>query len=119
VIVDRGNGEFARTRRLGAARFERAVRRVILDRGGRKPSLRILRRLFAALADPAGVIAARAGALERVALLLEDWQHTGRRLAEVEARMTGVLDQLGSTGLVTSITGGVRRRRRSDPGPGR
>ena len=40
---------------------------------GRNRRLRILRRLFAALADPAGVTAHRAGALERVQLLLADW----------------------------------------------
>ena len=55
---DRDRGEFARTRRLGPARFDQAVRREITRRGGQKPSLRILRRLFAALDDPAGVTAA-------------------------------------------------------------
>lgn len=30
--------------------------------------------MFAALADPAGVIAHRPGVLERVQLLLEDWR---------------------------------------------
>ncbi len=57
----------------GLARFERAVRREITKRGGQKPSLRIVRNLFAALADPTGVLAHRRGALERVQLLLEDW----------------------------------------------
>ena len=38
------------------------------------------RKLFAALTDPAGVTAHRAGAMERVQLLLEDWQHAHRRL---------------------------------------
>jgi transposase len=61
--------------------------------------------LFAALGNPAGVIAHRAGALERVQLLLADWQHAYQRLAHVEARMTSVLDELGLTALVTSITG--------------
>jgi transposase len=56
VILDRDGGDFTRTRRLGAARFEQAVRREITKRGGQKPSLRILRALFAALGDPAGVI---------------------------------------------------------------
>jgi transposase len=72
VIAGRDRGDFGRTRRLGAARFEQAVRREITRRGGQKPSLRILRALFTALGDPAGVIAHRAGALERVQLLLED-----------------------------------------------
>jgi transposase len=34
VIVDRGGGDFARTRRLGAARFEHMVRGEITKRGG-------------------------------------------------------------------------------------
>ena len=37
---------------------------------GKNPNRRIARSVFAALADPAGVIAHRAGALERVQLLL-------------------------------------------------
>jgi transposase len=105
VIAGRDGGDFARTRRLGAARFEHAVRREITRRGRQKPCLRIVRGLFAALANPAGVIAHRPGVLERVQLLLEDWQHAKDRLAETEQRMTGVLDQLGLTALATSITG--------------
>ena len=105
VIAGRDGGDFARTRRLGAARFEHAVRREITRRGGQKPCLRIVRGLFAALADPAGVIAHRPGALERVQLLAEDWQHAKDRLAETERRMTAVLDELGLTALVTSMTG--------------
>jgi transposase len=105
VVVDRDRGEFARTRRLGPVRLEQAVRRVIRARGGHKPSLRILRRVFGALTDPAGVLPARAGALERVQLLLADWQHSQQRLAEVETRMTAVLDELGLTRLATSIPG--------------
>jgi transposase len=105
VILDRNGGDFGRTRRLGAARFEQAVRREITKRGGQKPCLRILRKLFAALGDPAGVIAHRPGALERVQLLMEDWQHNQHKLADTEQRMTGVLDELGLTALVTSITG--------------
>ena len=105
VILDRDGGDLARTRRLGPARFEHAVRRLILRRGGQKPCLRIARRLFAALTDPAGVTAHRPGALERVHLLLADWDDAHRRLADTETRMTGVLDELELTGLVTSITG--------------
>ena len=105
VILDRDSGDFDRTRRLGATRFEQAVRREITRRGGQKPSLRILRNLFVALADPAGVLAHRPGALERVQLLLEDWAHTQHKLADTEQRMVAVLDQLELTELVTSITG--------------
>jgi transposase len=81
------------------------VRREITRRGGQKPCLPIVRGLFTALADPAGVIAHRPGALERVALLLDDWRHAQDRLAETERRMTAVLGELGLTGLVTSVTG--------------
>jgi transposase len=105
VIVGRDGGDFARTGRLGPARFEHAVRREITRRGGQKPCLRIIGGVFAALADPAGVIAHRPGALERVALLLEDRQHAQERLADTEQRMTCVLDELKLTGLATSITG--------------
>lgn len=105
VILDRDGGDLARTRRLGPARFEHAVRRLILRRGGQKPCLRIVGKMFAALTDPAGVTAHRRGALERVQLLLTDWHDAHRRLLETENRMTGVLDELELTELVTSITG--------------
>ena len=105
VILDRDFGDFDRTRRLGPSRFEQAVRREITKRGGQKPSLRILRASFAALADPAGVIAHRPGVLERVQLLLEDWAHTQHKVADTEQRMVAVLDELELTELVTSIIG--------------
>jgi hypothetical protein len=101
VIAGRDCRDFAGTRRLGAARFERAVTR----RGGQKPYLRILRAMFAALSDRAGVIAHRPGALERVALLAEDWQPAQDRISQIEQQMTAVVDELGLTALVTSITG--------------
>jgi transposase len=63
------------------------VRREITRRGGQKPCLPIVRGLFTALADPAGVTAHRSGALERVQLLAGDWQHTQDRLAETERPM--------------------------------
>jgi transposase len=48
---------------------------------------------------------ARPGGLERAQLVLADWLDTRRRLADVERRMVAVLDELGLTGLVTSIHG--------------
>lgn len=87
------------------ARFETAVRREIIRRGGQKPSLRIVHRLFSALTDPAGVIAHRPGAMERVAFLLQDWQAASHKLTDTETRMVAVLDELQLTVLVTSITG--------------
>jgi transposase len=61
VVVDRDGGDLERTRRLGLARFETAVRREIAKRGGQKPCLRIVHKLFTALADPTGVLAHRRG----------------------------------------------------------
>jgi hypothetical protein len=47
----------------------------------------------------------RPGALERVHLLLEEWQHAGQRLADTNARMLRVLDQLQLTALASSNPG--------------
>lgn len=81
------------------------MRREITKRGGQRPCLRIARKLFVALSDPAGVIAHRPGALERVQLLLEDWTENERKLTDTEARMTAVLGELELTELVPSISG--------------
>jgi transposase len=105
VVLDRDGGDLTRTRRLGLARLESAVRREIVRRGRQKPCIRIVRLLFAALTDPAGVIDHRPGVLERVWLLLGDWLETHRRLLDTETRMTTILDKLELTELVTSITG--------------
>ena len=64
-----------------------------------------MRRLFAALTDPAGVTAHRPGAFERLAWTLQDWDDAKAKLAHTEQRMTAVLDQLELTDLVTSIDG--------------
>ena len=47
----------------------------------------------------------RPGALERARLALADWRDTRARLADTETRMVAVLDDLGLTGLVTTIAG--------------
>jgi transposase len=105
VVLDRDGGDLTRTHRLGVARLASATRRKIIRRGKRKPCLRIVRLLFAALTDPAGVTARRPGAVERVAPLLGDWRETHRRLLDTETRMTTILDELRRTELATSITG--------------
>ena len=105
VVMVRDGGDLARTRRLGAARFERAVRKEVVRRGKVRPCLRIVGRLFAALTDPAGVTAHRPGAFERLAWTLQDWDDAKAKLADTEQRMAVVLDQLGLTELVTSIDG--------------
>ena len=105
VIMTRDGGDFTRTRRLGPARFEHAVRRELTRRGGIRPCLRILRKLYAALADPSGVIAHRPGAFERMSWLIEDWDTARAKLADAEARMASVLDDLELTELACSIPG--------------
>ncbi len=105
VITDRDGGDLARTRQLGLARFETAVRRQITKHGRQKPSLRIVRNLFTALSDSTGVLAHRHGAFERVAFLLQDWHTTTAKIADTETRMSAVLDELRLTELATSIPG--------------
>jgi transposase len=105
VVLERDGGDLDRTRRLGAARFETQARREITKRGGQKPCLRILRKLFTALSDPTGVVAHRRGALERAGWVLADWETDQHRLIETEQRMVEVLDELELTELATSIPG--------------
>ena len=105
VVVRRDGGDLARTRRLGPARFERAVRAEVTRRDGVRPCLRIVRRLFAALEDTAGVLAHRPAVFERLEWTLADWDDARAKLENVEARMVSVLDEQGLTALVTSIEG--------------
>jgi transposase len=81
------------------------VRRELPRWGGIRPCLRIIRAVFAALAGPAGVRAHRPGALERAHLALGDWRDIRARLADTEARMGAVMDELGLADLVTTIAG--------------
>ena len=60
-----------------------------------RPCLRIIRAVFAALADPAGVTAHRPGALERAHLALGDWRDIRARLAGAETRMYTVMEEPG------------------------
>jgi transposase len=105
VVLNRCGGDLARVRRLGLSRFTTAVRRELPRWDARRPCLRIINALFAALGDPAGVRAHRPGGLERAQLVLGDWAETRRRLTQVEDRMTATLGELGLTDLVTSIDG--------------
>jgi transposase len=105
VITDRCCGDPARLRKMGYTRFLAAVRRELPRWGGKYVRHSIVTGLGAALADPGGVRAQRRGALERMHLLVAGWRSLRTRLAEVEARMCAVLDELGLIGLVTSIDG--------------
>jgi transposase len=90
---------------MGYDRFAAAVRRELPRWGAKRACRKIVTGLWEALADRGGVTAQRRGALERVHLLMADWRSLRTRLAEVEGRMCAVLDELGLTGLVTSIDG--------------
>jgi transposase len=105
VVINRDGGDLDRTRRLGPARFQRAVRREVIRRGGQRPCLRIVRHLFAALSDTAGVLTHRPAAFERIAWVIDDWDHAKASLVDTETRMVTVLDELELTDLATSIEG--------------
>jgi transposase len=105
VITDRCCGDPARLRKMGYDRFAAAVRRELPRWGAKNLYRKIVTGLWEALADRGGVAAQRRGALERVHLLMADWRSLLTRLADTEARMCAVLDELGLTGLVTSIDG--------------
>ena len=105
VVLDRCAGDLGRVQRGGLGQFTAAVRRELPRWGGIRPCLRIIRAVFAALADPAGVRAHRPGALERAHLALGDWRDIRARLADTETRMGAVMDELGLADLVTTIAG--------------
>ena len=105
VVMGRDGGDLDRTRRLGPTRFEHAVRREVTRRGKARPCLRIVRKVFTALTDTAGVLAHRPAAFERIAWVIEDWDHAKTKLVDTETRMVAVLDELGLTELATSIDG--------------
>lgn len=105
VIMTRDGGDFARTRRLGPTRFEHAVRRELTRRGQQRPRLRIVRNLYTALTDQTGVLAHRPGAFERISWLLEDWDTAKAKLADTEARMVAILEELQLRDLACSIQG--------------
>lgn len=94
-----------RVRRMGPARFERAVARALPKVGGRRRNLRILAAVMTAAREPGGLLAERAGALERARFAFDDWQHARGELCEVERRMVETLDTLGLAELVTSVPG--------------
>jgi transposase len=90
---------------MGFEAFADAVTTELPRWGGQRRNLRILRAIWAAAQSPGGVGAERAGACERAADVLRDWQRALAEIADVEHRMLGVLDALELTDLVTTITG--------------
>jgi transposase len=104
VVVD-ADGDLAGLAAAGVDGFTAAARVRLSRFGAIRLSHRIARGVFTALTDPAGAGAQRPGALERIGLVLADWQHVQTRQADTEARMTGMLDAMGLTAVVTSIPG--------------
>src|SRR5205085_2226084 len=109
-------GDLARTRRLGAVRFEAQVRKEVARWGASKPCLPIARKIFSVLDDRAGVLAHRPGALERVALVLADWHETTQRCAAAE---TGDLRRFASARAVVKHAGLAPRQKASGAFTGR
>jgi len=105
VVTDRCCGDPARLRKMGYDRFVAAVRRELPRWGAKRACRKIAAGLWEALADAGGVAAQRRGALERVHLLMGDWRSLLARLADAEARMCAVLDELGLAALAASIDG--------------
>src|SRR6266508_769220 len=109
VVLARTAGDPATLSRLGEGRYTRAVTRELARWGAKRRCLRIVRAVWAAATTPqalaTGVGSQRPGALERAGLTLDDWHHALGQLAEAEQRMTGVLDSLDLTSLVTTIPG--------------
>ena len=100
-------GELSELGQRGWEQFAAAVRAELA--GATRWYSVIVRAVFDAATDPAaaavGVVDQRAGALERVRFALADLAHLRAQIAEVETRMTRVLDTLGLTELVTGIPG--------------
>lgn len=90
---------------MGLDGFASAVTAELPRWGGQRRNLRILRAIYAAAGHPGGVGAERAAATERAADAVRDWHRALHEIADVEARMLGVLDALELTELVTTITG--------------
>jgi transposase len=105
VVTSRCCGDPRRARRMGYDRFLAAVRRELPRWGGKLVRHAVVRGLWDALADTAGVAAQRPGALERLRLLLEDWRDLRARLAATSGLMVAALEDLGLAGLVSSIDG--------------
>jgi transposase len=105
VITGRCCGQPGRVRKMGYDKFLAAVRRELPRWGGKYVRHSIVKGLWQALADTGGVATQRRGALERLHLLLGDWRALRARLADTEARMTSMLDELGLADLAASIDG--------------
>lgn len=106
VVLDRCDGDPARLRRLGLARFTDAVRRELPRWAGQKIRRRIVDAVFAATTNTTGAVARhRRGALQRAGWAIGDLRSARAACDQVQTQMLAVLDDLGLTELITSIDG--------------
>ncbi len=121
VAVERigPGGDLGELRRYGWARFAAAVRRELVRWGGQRVSWRVVRGVYDAATDPVraavGVAGQWPGALERVGFALADLHRLTGALADIEARMLAVLDELHLQPAGRNHPRGVRGRGRRDP----
>jgi len=96
VVTSRCGADPGRLAGAGAGEFAVLVRAAVGGWGGQRPDGRVLRAVFAALADSEGAVAwSRRGLFRRIAGELEDLARTRAQLRAVHAEMTAVLDELG------------------------
>jgi transposase len=85
--------------------FAAAVRAELPQWGGVRRNHRVLAAAFEAARHPGGVRSEVPAAAERARFSLLDWQHALGALAEVEAALVEVMEELGLAELVTTIDG--------------
>jgi transposase len=96
VVTSRCGAQPGKLAEPGLEAFTVLVRGAVPGWGGRRPSGRVCRAMFAALTDTDGaVVSHRRGLLRRCADELGDLQRTRAQLRAVEADMVAVLAELG------------------------
>lgn len=90
---------------MSEEQFLAALRDQLRAVGGQTVWRRIAVAVHAAAADPGGIAAGRSAILERAAFACQDWMTALAALADIEARMVGVLGELDLIRLVTTIPG--------------
>jgi transposase len=96
VVTARCGGQPETLAAAGLEAFTALVRSAVGGWGGQRPDGRVLRAVFAALADTEGAVAwSRRGLFRRIADELGDLQRVRAQLRAVEADMVTVLGELG------------------------
>jgi transposase len=90
---------------MSEQQFLAALRDQLATVGGQKAWRKIALAVHAAAAAPGGIAAERTAICERAAFARQDWMNALTALADIDTRMTTVLDELGLTSLVTTIPG--------------